>query len=110
VFKKSFDSTREAGRSLLQLSLVAALSNVMAATDVTYLFFQRDAGTGSADNGPLSPTIKTTRVIQTHPVSAAGTRVRMTASFPTTTTTTRTVAVLYSPTECGEKVIRRSIN
>jgi len=39
----------------------------MAATDVTYLFFQRDAGvTGSGtDNGPLSPTIKTTRVIQT---------------------------------------------
>lgn len=45
----------------------------MAATDVTYLFFQRD--TGTADNGPLSPVIKTTRVVQ-HPVAGTSGRVR----------------------------------
>jgi len=46
----------------------------MAATDVTYLFFRRDTG-GAVDNGPLSPSIKTARVIQ-HPVATATTSVR----------------------------------
>jgi len=36
----------------------------MAATDVTYLFFQRDTGAGKVDNGPMSPVIKTTHVAQ----------------------------------------------
>ena len=46
--------------------------SVMAATDVTYLFFQRDAGT--TDNGPLSPVVKNTRVIQ-HPVAGGSVRI-----------------------------------
>jgi len=46
---------------------------VMAATDVTYLFFQRDTG-ATADNGPLSPVVKTTRVVQ-HPVAGSSVRI-----------------------------------
>jgi len=60
-------SCRESGdRPLILYSRRTARVSMMAATDVTYLFFQRD--TGTADNGPLSPVVKTTRVVQ-HPLA-----------------------------------------